>query len=414
MAQVRVRKRGKTFSYIFEAGKVNGKRKVVERGGYPTKGAAYKAGMEAYVDFLHGNIGITSESITLADFMTHWLENVVTLNVKPSSMQTYQTLFKCQIVPYLGEVKIQELTPAMLDKWLRELQKLGLSYNTISAIHAFLHNALNYAVYPAQLISSNPAAYIKVPKNAPHNVIKRHIITPERFKALLTKYSFGSPFYIPLLLLYHTGMRISEVLGLTWNDIDFDTKRIDLRRQLIYLKRRGYYLTTLKTESSKRYILIDDFLLNELLRWQAQQVDNEKEFGDSYVYAYREEDGHVIRKSKGLPCSFEKVSLVCVRSEGHFLRKDNIAKILKKENLNAHSFRHTHATQLIECGAVPKGVARRLGHADATITQNLYTHDTLKLQEETLAIFDKTLQTNPQCRHDADKNNINVDFISKY
>ena len=68
MAQVRVRKRGKTFSYIFEAGKVDGKRKVVEKGGYRTKGEAYKAGVAAYNDFLHGNIGITSESITLKDF----------------------------------------------------------------------------------------------------------------------------------------------------------------------------------------------------------------------------------------------------------------------------------------------------------------------------------------------------------
>ncbi|MBQ6131949.1 MAG: hypothetical protein IJL12_06375, partial [Selenomonadaceae bacterium] len=92
--------------------------------------------------------------------------------------------------------------PALLDKWIRDIQQAGLSYNTISAVHAFLHNALNYAVYPAQLISSNPAAYIKVPKNAPRNVIKRHIIMPERFNALLEKYPFGTPLYIPLSLLY--------------------------------------------------------------------------------------------------------------------------------------------------------------------------------------------------------------------
>ena len=202
MAQVRVRKRGKTFSYIFEAGKVDGKRKVVEKGGFPTKAAAYKAGVEAYNDFLHGNIGITSEAVTLKDFMTNWLDNVVALNVKLSSMQNYRAYLKNQIVPHLGETKVQELTPALLDKWIRDIQQAGLSYNTISAVHAFLHNALNYAVYPAQLISSNPAAYIKVPKNAPRNVIKRHIIMPERFNALLEKYPFGTPLYIPLSLLY--------------------------------------------------------------------------------------------------------------------------------------------------------------------------------------------------------------------
>ena len=212
MAQVRVRKRGKTFSYIFEAGKIDGKRKVVEKGGYATKAEAYKAGVAAYNDFLHGNIGITSESISLKDFMTAWLNNVVAVNVKASSMQAYQSHFKNHIIPHLGETKVQELTPVMLDKWLRKLLQKGLAQKTLTVIHALI---LNYAVYPAQLINSNSAAYIKVPKNAPRNVVKRHIITSERFKALLEKYPFGTPYYIPLLLLYHTGMRLGKVLGLS-------------------------------------------------------------------------------------------------------------------------------------------------------------------------------------------------------
>ena len=68
--------------------------------------------------------------------------------------------------------------------------------------------------------------------------------------------------------------------------------------------------------------------------------------------------------------------------------------MLRQAGVNAHSFRHTHATQLIEQGAQAKGVAARLGHANTQITKNLYTHNTLKLQEETAAIFDEILQTN--------------------
>ena len=395
VSQVRTRKRGKTFSYIFEAGKINGRRKGVEKGGFATKSAALKACALAYVDWLHGNIGITSESITLKDFMTKWLNEVVSSNVKPTSMQTYQSHFKNQIIPYLGEVKVQELTPAMLDEWIRILLQKGLAQKTLSVIYTLIHNALKYAVYPAQLISSNPAEYIKVPKNAPRNVVKRHIISLEQFKALLEKYSFGSPPYMPLLLLYHTGMRISEVLGLSWSDIDFTGKRINLSRQISYHIKRGYYFTTLKTKTSKRYILVDNYLLGELKRWQVQQVENEKEFGDSYVYIYREDDGHIISQSKGLPAPpAEKVSLVCSREGGQMVLKNHFSKVLRNEGLNAHSLRHTHATQLIENGASAKGVAERLGHADATITQNLYTHNTEKLQTETAAIFNKTLQTN--------------------
>ena len=403
MAQVRTRKRGKTYSYIFEAGKIDGKRKVVEKGGYPTKSAAYKAGVAAYNDFLHGNIGITSESITLKDFMTSWLDNVVALNVKANTMQKYQSLFKNQIVPLLGKMKVQNLTPTMFDSWLGKLLQAGLSGNTIRSTLTLLRQSLDYAISSARLISSNPAIYIKVPRNAPRDIVKRTIITPERFAELLIKYPFGTPYYIPLLLLYHTGMRLGEVLGLSWQDIDFASKRINLRRQIIYLKRRGYYFTTLKTKSSKRFILIDDFLLAELRRWQIQQTENEKQFGDSYVYIYCESDGHIQRQSKGLPVTgCEKISLICTRNDGRLVLKEAFVSVLQAEGLNAHSFRHTHATQLIELGATPKGVAGRLGHANAIITQNLYTHNTLKLQQETAAIFAENLQTNRQCRQGAD------------
>ena len=395
VAQVRTRKRGKTFSYIFEAGKkADGRRNVVEKGGFPTKTEAYKAGVAAYNDFLHGNIGITSERVTLKDFMSAWLENVVSANVKISTLQNYQSYLKASIAPHLGNVTVQDLTPAMVDEWMRKLLQAGLAKNTLSAIHALIHNALDYAVYPAQLIQSNPATYIKVPKNAPRNVIKRTIITPEQFSALLEKYPFGTPIYMPLMLLYHTGMRLGEMLGLSWKDINFNAKKINVRRQMVYLGKRGYFLTPPKTESSNRYVLVDDILLGELKRWQAQQRENERLFGDSYVYVYRKENGHVERKSKSLPApDGEKVSLICTHDDGRIIPRRVIVDLLRAEGLNAHSFRHTHITQLIENGAIPKGVAGRVGHANAVITQNLYTHNTQKLQEETLAIFDKNLQT---------------------
>ena len=276
----------------------------------------------------------------------------------------------------------------MLDEWLRILQKKGFAKSTLSAIHAFIHNALNHAVCPCQLIQSNPAEYIKAPKNAPRNVVKRHIISSEQFKALLDKYPFGTPPYIPLMLLYHTGMRISEALSLSWSDIDFTAKRINLWRQISYRSKRGYFFQTPKSKSSEQYILIDDYLLGELRRWQNQQGENEKKFGDSYVYIYREDDGRIIRQPKGLPASAaEKVSLVCTRGNGQMLLKEVLSNVLRHEGLNARAFRHTHTTVLAEIGVPAKVIAGRLDHADATITQNLYTYNTLKLQEETRTSF---------------------------
>ena len=159
------------------------------------------------------------------------------------------------------------------------MQKGGYSKNTISQLHA-----LDYAVYPAELISSNPANYIKVPKKAPTNIIKRHIITPEKLKTLLEKYPFGSPYYIPILILYHTGMKIGEMCGLTWDNVNFDEKVITLEKQFVYISGKDYFSLTLKTHSSNRYILIDDFLTGELKHCKNQQAENEKLAGDYFVY----------------------------------------------------------------------------------------------------------------------------------
>ena len=297
-------------------------------------------------------------------------------------------------MPYLGDISVQNLTPAILDKWLRELQKASYSKNTLSSIHALIHHALDYAVYPAEIISSNPANYIKVPKKAPTNIIKRHIITPEKLSDLLEKCPFGSPYYIPILILYHTGMRISEVLGLTWNNIDFDKNIITLDKQIVYISRKGYYFSTLKTRSSNRFIVIDKSLAGELLRWRNKQLENEKNASASYVYVYRNSDNKIISQSKGLgETDAEKVFLICTKNNGQIILKDALEKLLKKEKINAHSFRHTHATMLIENGATAKGVAGRLGHSNTLITQNLYTHNTEKLQSDTADIFTKILQT---------------------
>ena len=80
---VRTRQRGKTFSYAFEAGHdENGKRIVIEKGGFATRAEAYEKGTEAFVDFKHGNIGITSEKITVKDYMESWLESVARANTQ--------------------------------------------------------------------------------------------------------------------------------------------------------------------------------------------------------------------------------------------------------------------------------------------------------------------------------------------
>ena len=85
----------------------------------------------------------------------------------------------------------------------------------------------------------------------------------------------------------------------------------------------------------------------------------------------------------------ERRPLLCVHPTGIPYAHENVRYALYRLGLNSHSFRHTHATRLIESGTKPVDVAARLGHADATITQNLYAHDTVEMQQETARIFER-------------------------
>ena len=394
MAEVRTRKRGRTWSYIFEVGKQNGKRKVVEKGGFPDRASAYAAGAAAFTDWKHGNIGVTSEAITLEGFLGSWLERVCRLNVREATWHNYQAMIRLHILPYLGQTVLQKLSPAALAHWVLQLAEDGLAFKSISLILAILRNALNYAVYPGQLIQSNPAHYIKVPRSAPKNIIERQIISPERVADILEKNPAGTAFHLLILLLYHTGMRVGEVVGLSWNDIDLDKGTIMIQRQARYITaKHSCFLCLPKTAASNRSIAISPALRAALSDWKERQTENELRYGDAYVYIYSDAEGRAIKLSKKLtpPPDVQREHLVCTKENGALVSVDTVRWKLRQEVLNSHSFRHTHATLLIEHGATPKGVAARLGHASTSITQDLYAHNTKKLDEDTAKIFETAI-----------------------
>lgn len=404
LSKVRVRKRGQTFSYIFEAGKKeDGKRKVVEKGGFLTRKDAYEAGAVAFADWKHGNIGITSDRILVKDFFAQWLENVAKINVRQSTYDLYSRTINQRILPYLGSTDIQKITPALLDGFMRSLVKKGLARNTILSTWRILHQALDYAVYPAELIQSNASNYIKVPKSAPRDLVKRTIISPQKYSELMSLYPFGSPLHVPIALLYHTGMRIGEVLGVCWEDVDFRQNVIHVRRQYVYLSKIGNALLPPKTPSSTRDVVIDDELVSILRKWKRQQREWELSDGGAYC-VIDEQENHVLRVfSKELAPSVNRQMMLCTNRHGRPVCRATVMQHLQSAGLNAHSFRHSHATILVEAGASLKGVAGRLGHKRIETTEEIYTHNTKKMQEDVASIFAKTMQTNGECRQNADK-----------
>ena len=255
------------------------------------------------------------------------------------------------------------------------MYETGKSKGYIKNVQNVVKAMLDYAVYPCELITSNPCLYVKIPKNAPDKIVQRTVVTHEMYTSLLETYPLGHYMHIPLVLMWHTGMRIGEILGLTWDDIDFDAGTITISHQLIYLS--GSRFGEPKTKGSTRTIYISDECLDEL-----QQEQNRQLFCD-VANARKKSDGRIISYSIGYPLSDEyvPVGLVCVKTDGSQISRTSILKHLKDHGLNTHSFRHTQATRLASAGVQPVTVARRLGHSRVDTTLNVYTHDTSEQQK---------------------------------
>ncbi|EJP33414.1 site-specific recombinase, phage integrase family [Selenomonas sp. FOBRC9] len=393
MAKIRVRKRGKTYSYSFDISKKP--RRMKEKGGFATEQEAFDAGTAAYAAWKTGNVGITSAKVTLDEFVASWLENVVKGSTKQRTYEIYKYQYRAYMSPYVGMMLLQDVRPRDIDRMVKELAGKGLSHGTISAVMRVAHIAFKYAIYPSELIQTNPTEYIKIPKTAAKKVIKRTIISKEQFSELLAKFPFPHRYRILIMIAYYTGMRLGEVLGLAWDDISLEKKTISVSRQLCPATSDApAYFDTPKTATSARTVYIGTTLLSALKQWRTIQNGYRLKLGIVYQIAYEMPDSrtlYLLPRKEAAPQNAKERSLVCTDRFGIPVQRTSLIERLRTLGLNTHSFRHTHATRLIEAGAKPVDVAARLGHADATITQNLYTHDTVAMQKETAALTDKIL-----------------------
>ncbi|EKU72126.1 site-specific integrase [Selenomonas sp. F0473] len=393
MAKIRVRKRGKTYSYSFDISKKP--RKMKEKGGFATEQEAFDAGTTAYAAWKTGNVGITSAKVTLDEFIVSWLENVVKGSTKQRTHHIYEYQYRLYISPYIGTMSLQDIRPRDIDRTVHELVEKGLSHGTISSALRVAHIAFKYAVYPSELIQMNPTEYITIPKTTKKKVVKHTIISKQQFNDLLAIFPFPHRYRIPLMIAYYTGMRLGEVLGLTWDDISIEGKTISVSRQLCPATSAvPAYFDTPKTTTSSRTICIGSTLLSALKQWKNIQNGFRLKLGIVYQIAYEMPDSrilHLLPRKDAAPHDAKERPLVCTDHFGIPVSRASIIERLRHLGLNSHSFRHTHATRLIESGAKAVDVAARLGHTDATITQNLYTHDTEAMQRETAALTDTVL-----------------------
>ncbi|HIF1448939.1 TPA: tyrosine-type recombinase/integrase [Enterococcus faecium] len=351
----------------------DGSRKKVEKVGGDTRPEAEAALRKVLSDIDETGQYFLGTDTRVKQYLDFWMEEYVKLNLKYNTYENYRFTIKNHINGYLGKKKLTDLSPALLQNFINAEFKKGYSKKTMTITHSVLKNALNMAVYPWGLIKQNPMLYVKIPKYEARPTTKKDlkIISLEDFDHMLEITPEGHPFYIPLNIGFYTGMRVGEVCGLTWDDVDFSNGTITVEKQMV--KNDGAWVYgTPKTSSSNRTIFIGQTLLAILKKHKKQQLENRMKYGKLYIDS----------------------NAVCTKEDGELVTpsvvKWNTRRISNALSLsfNFHSLRHTHATLLLENGAKMKEISERLGHSRISITMDTYSHVTDKMRNETIDIME--------------------------
>ncbi|HEX4208645.1 MAG TPA: tyrosine-type recombinase/integrase [Ktedonobacteraceae bacterium] len=305
---------------------------------------------------------VTAPQQSLAQYLTYWLENSVQDTLRPRSYERYEGIVRLHLIPVLGKVKLQSLTPQHVQLLKSQKVKEGLSAKTVGLIHVVLHRALDDAI-KLGLVARNVCDVVSPPREEKKEI---HPLTLEQIHRLLHT-AKGHALETLVTLALATGMRRGELLGLKWQDIDFGKGILRVRRILsrvpTLVRTDGdetYVETEPKTKGSRRSIALTGFAIDALKKHRRHQEEARRVAGTSW-----EDHDYVFYTPTGRHLSPSSSVL------------DPFKILLKRAGLpdiRFHDLRHSAATLLLGEGVNPKVVQEILGHSKISMTMDIYSH----------------------------------------
>ena len=299
-------------------------------------------------------------NVTLEEFLKHWLENIVRPSSRITTYEYYNTMCQKHIVPRLGRVRLSELRPQHLQALYGAFQEMP---SLASALHRCMHQVLSWAMRMG-IVSKNVADMVSSPKYHPKAM--KALSESEVERLLLSARDAHDPYYPLWLLAVVTGMRRGELAGLHWEDVDLTRGLISVRHILRYTQQQGLILQEPKTAKGKRIIVISALAVQVLREHYQKEEEKKKQYPDSLA-----------------------LKMVFTNPKGGYLSPFSIdyhfQKALERAGLSPirfHDLRHTSATLLLKYGVHPKIVQERLGHANISMTLDIYSHVIPSMQEE--------------------------------
>jgi integrase len=316
---------------------------------------------------------------TLAQYLDYWL-SVYKQSIRPRSHERYEQIIRLHLVPTLGKVKLDKLSPQHLQTLYTKKLEEGLSTNTVIVIHGMLHKALKSAIRWG-ILAQNVCDRVDIPRRTPFEI---HPLTVEQIQKLLEAVR-GHTNEALFILAIATGMRRGEIAGLKWQDTNMEQGTLQVQRSLTRVPTAmgsGYREAEPKTEKSRRSIALPDFAIVALIKHRERQEVIKQKAGE-----YWQEHDYVFCTSVG-----EHIH------PGHHILEE-FKKLLKKAGLpdvRFHDLRHSSATLLLSMGTHPKIVQERLGHHDIGTTMDIYSHVLPSMQEGAMKQMDTLFGDKPK------------------
>lgn len=390
ISKVLTYKRGNLWAYRFESAPVDGKRKWITKSGFKNQSEAYEAGMAAYTQYKQTGKSFTPSNISVSDYMDYWIDNYCKVNLKANTTSTYKKKIDLYIKPAIGSYYLKDIEPSLLQELINNLFNTGMSRNSLGNVKGILTKSFAYAKTTARFINDDPSATISLPLPRAKAEVKtkkkvRVVWTNEQLDTVFKTFAQGHIYHMPLLLAYRCGMRLGEIFGLMWDDIDFDNGILSINRQ-VQNHDDKWYLENPKYDSF-RTIELDDTTLSELKRMYEHEKECEQYYNEYYNYIYCETLEDDSKRLTYEPAG-ESIHMVLVRDDGSWIQPRTMMHCfnvihhkLGFTELDFHSLRHTHASNLLAKGADVKYVQERLGHKNVATTLDIYAHVTETMRE---------------------------------
>lgn len=317
---------------------------------------------------------IEPSKMKTAEWLHVWLQDYIG-NVKPATIKSYTDHVNLNLIPYIGKVQLGKLTAPMIQQTYNTLlREKGLSPKTVKNVHGVLHRALEQA-QKLGLIRNNPTEAVILPR------IEKMQIKPMEDNQLATFLNAikGHPFENLFFVTVFTGLREGEVLGLTWDCVNFERNLLFINKQHSKIKGTGEYGFSSLKNDKPRTIEAAPAVMDVLRRQKEQQEQWAEDF-------------------KGLWDNSDK--LVFTNEIGRYLCNYTVYKAFKKvvrdlgmEHLRFHDLRHTYAVNSLKSGDDIKTVQGNLGHHTASFTLDTYGHVTDGMRHASASRMDHYIKT---------------------